>query len=210
VNIARSAFYATLVLLAGATAAVFAHVAIDLSGDVLLARDTYDGVDHHSRALFVGIALVLAAIFALRFIAEALGRRSSSLLPKTCGAGFVALVVLTSIGLLAGMEAYDALASGVRIDGLEDLLGGSFVLGASCTIAIGTFVALLVRSLVSALTAWEPAIAAFFVRLLVARTQRSQSRRVGRDCQPAKLNYAYLCTRSGGNRAPPFSTPAFI
>ena len=206
---ARSAFYGALVLLAGATAAVFAHVAIDVSGDFLLPHDTYDGMDHHSRAVFIGIAVVLAGIFALRFIAEALGRRSVSLLPKRCGFGFVALVIASAIVALAGMEAYDALAAGVRIDGIQDLFGGSLALGTGWTAGIAVFIALLVRALISALTRWEPAIAAFFVRLLIARVAGADVRRMGRDRQAVVRNDAFRFSRSGGNRAPPATAPAF-
>lgn len=45
---------------AASVAALFAHVGIDLAGDVVLAHDAYGGLAHRSRSEVIAAALTLA------------------------------------------------------------------------------------------------------------------------------------------------------
>jgi hypothetical protein len=212
----RSAFYAALVLLCGATAAVVAHVVIDVAGDFVLARDSYDGLAHHSRAFFLGIVVVLAALVALRFLWEALDRRSGSVtalvryVQAARGASpwrFGILVAAVAIAGLVAMESLDAMLSATRIDGVEDLLGGSVLLGLGTTLAVSALVAGAARALLGFLAAWEPVIAAFVGRLLTCRPA-SPAMHAPRSVRlTCSLDRACRLARRGGKRAPPMLTP---
>ena len=213
----QGAFYAALVLLAGAISAVFAHAAIDVAGDYLLAHDAYDGIAHHSRALFGAIALVAVALVALRFLWEALDRRASSLTGLlrglraargTSGWRFVLLVSAVAFVALVAMEWTDALLDGVRIDDFADLLGGSGVLGFGIVTLTGLCVGWLVRLGLQALADWEPAIAAFFARLLPRRCDERPIVPERFRALAGSLDGACRLARRHGKRAPPLLAPA--
>lgn len=213
----QGAFYATLVLVSGAIAAVLAHAAIDFAGDFLLAHDTYDGIEHHSRAIFGGLVLAAAALVALRYLWEALDRRCGSLtsllrqLRTARGVSpwrFVLLVVIVALVALVAMEWTDAVLDGVRIDGLEDLLGGSLALGLSITIVAGIGVGWLVRLGLHALADWEPVLCAFLASLLPhVRGDRALAPQAYHPLT-VSLDGACRLARRCGKRAPPLFTPA--
>lgn len=212
----QAAFYGALVLVAGAVSALLAHVAIDLAGDVLLARDTYDGIAHHSRAVFAAIVVLVAAAVALRFLWEALDRRCSSLtellhrLRAARGVSawrFIALVVAVAIVALVAMEYADAVSDGIAVDGFEDLLGGSIWLGLSSVTCIAVAVAWCVRLALHALADWEPVLAALLERLL-ARDGVRPSAHAPHAPLTISLDGACRLSRRSGKRAPPALTPA--
>lgn len=212
----QAAFYGVLVLVTGAISAIVAHFAIDIAGDYLLPHDTYDGMDHHSRAVFGAVVVALAAVVALRFLWEALDRRCTSLtellrgLRAARGASawrFVALVLFAAFVALLAMEYADALSDRVAVDGVEDLLGGSIWLGLSCVTVVAVAVAWCVRFALQALSDWEPVLAALVERLLGRRTDRSPSHAT-HEPLTITLDGACRLPRRSGKRAPPLFTPA--
>jgi hypothetical protein len=216
VRLIQSAFYAALALAAGATAAVASHWAIDVAGDFLLAHDTFDGIEHHSRAAFVGIAVALSALVLLRFLWEALQRHSGSTLSvvrtlRTAADAppwrFVALVVTIAVAGLAAMELADAGIAGAPIDGVADVFGGSLALGIGTTVTIAVAIALCVRALLRAFANFEPAIAAFIFRMLRYGVTDRTIRHTAFAPVTVYIDGARRLARRRGMRAPPFLTP---
>lgn len=212
----QAAFYGALVLVTGAISAILAHVVIDVAGDYLLLHDAYDGMEHHSRAIFAAIAVALASVVVLRFVWEALDRRCTSLtevlrrLRAARGASpwrFVAFVVAVAFVALLAMEYADALSDRVVIDGFEDLLGGSILLGLGSVVFVSAAVAWCVRLALHALADWEPVLAALLERLLGRDTGRVPSR-AAHEPLTVTLDGACRLARRSGKRAPPFATPA--
>ncbi|HZZ00659.1 MAG TPA: hypothetical protein VFE36_13910 [Candidatus Baltobacteraceae bacterium] len=212
----QAAFYGALVLVTGAISAILAHFVIDAAGDVLLAHDTYDGIAHHSRAVFGGIVVAIAAVVALRYLWEALDRRCTSLsellrrLRFARGASpwrFVALVVAVAIVALLAMEYADALSDRVVVGGFEDLLGGSIWLGLVSVIVTGIAAAWCVRFALHALADWEPVLVALLERL-VGRDSGSRPSHASHEPLTFTLDGACRLARRSGKRAPPFATPA--
>jgi hypothetical protein len=212
----QAAFYGALVLATGAISAILAHVLIDVAGDYLLQHDAYDGMQHHSRAIFAAIAVALAAFVALRFLWEALDRRCTSLtgllrgLRAARGASalrFIAIVVVVAFVALLAMEYADASSDRVVVDGLEGLLGGSLSLGLSTVVFVSIAVAWLVRLALHALADWEPVLAALVERLLGRETDRGPARAM-REPLTITLDGACRLARRSGKRAPPLPTPA--
>ena len=212
----QAAFYGALVLVTGAISAILAHIVIDAAGDYVLARDAYDGMAHHSRAIFAAIAVAVAAFVALRFLWEALDRRCTSLtellrgLRAARGASpwrFVLLAAVVAFVALLAMEYADALSDGVAVDGFEDLLGGSIWLGLSSVIFVSVAVAWCVRFALHALADWEPVLAALVERLLGRHNDRSPWRAT-HEPLTMTLDGACRLARRSGKRAPPVPTPA--
>jgi hypothetical protein len=212
----QAAFYGALVLVTGAISAIAAHVVIDWAGDFLLPHDTYDGMEHHSRALFAAVVVAIAALVALRYLWEALDHRCASLtellrrLRAARGASpwrFVALVVGVAMVALLAMEYADALSDRVAVDGLEDLLGGSIWLGLSSVTFVAVAVAWCVRLALHALADWEPVLVALFERL-VGRSNDRRPIHASHELLTISLDGACRLARRSGKRAPPFSTPA--
>lgn len=213
----QTAFYGALVLVTGATSAILAHFVIDFAGDYLLRHDTYDGIEHHSRAVFAAVVVALAALVALRFLWEALDRRCTSLtelLRRLRGARgasawrFVALVVMVAFVTLIAMEYADALNDRVVVDGVEDLLGGSISLGLGSVILVSVAVAWCVRFMLHALADWEPVLAALVERLLARNDDRPPSHATHEKPLTITLDGACRLARRSGKRAPPLCTPA--
>ncbi len=127
------------------------HVAIDVLGDYLLAHDTYDDVEHSSRAIVaivtvglitLGIALAFrAAIREARGSENAFCNALRSALPRNT-AGFLGLAALTAGVILCAMEGCDALLAGQPVDDLGDLFGGSIVFGGTIVAAVAVAVGL--------------------------------------------------------------------
>lgn len=212
----QAAFYGALVLVTGAISAIAAHFVIDFAGDYLLPHDAYDGMEHHSRAVFAAIAVAIGAAVALRYLWEALDRRCTSLtellrgLRAARGASpwrFVSLVVAVALVALLAMEYADALSDRVFVDGFEDLLGGSIWLGLSSVALASVATAWCVRFALYALADWEPIIAALVERLLGRNVARPPSC-AAREPLTATLDGACRLARRSGKRAPPLFTPA--
>lgn len=210
------AFYGALVLVTGAISAILAHVVIDIAGDYVLPHDAYDGMEHHSRAIFAGVAVALAAIIVLRFLWEALDRRCTSLtellrgLRAARGASpwrFVACVAAVALVALLGMEFADASSDRVVVNGFADLLGGSILLGLASVTFVSVAVAWCVRFALHALADWEPVLAALVERLLARDIDRVPSR-AAHEPLTVTLDGACRLSRRSGKRAPPLATPA--
>lgn len=214
---AQAAFRASLVALAAALAALLAHLTIDWAGDFLLPHDTYDGIAHESRAVFVVAIAALAIAIGARLLFDLLGRKSSStaslLRSLRGGLGAPAIFVAQAAGLavvvLAGMEFFDCAAAGTPADDVSDLFGGSLALGLSVTLATGAVAGWAVHALARLLAAHEPAIAALVFRLIGAiRTSFTgvaasvQRRRASRT-----IVRALLLARRGSKRGPPLPIP---
>ncbi|MEO6835400.1 MAG: hypothetical protein ABI231_05765 [Candidatus Tumulicola sp.] len=201
-----------LIAVTGALAAAVAHVAIDVAGDYVLARDAYDGIAHHSRALLlaaVGVAILIAAI---RTIFDILDRRCDSK-PSVLAAvrdalgdpaRFAAATAGVAIVALVAMESFDCLLTG-RIDGVTDLFGGSVLLGTGAAGLSGTLFGLLAHRVARAIADRELPISAFIVAafsrlslrpapLPLAQNRARATRSVGR---------ALLLSRRACKRGPP-------
>jgi hypothetical protein len=172
----QAALRAALVALAAVLAALIAHVAIDVAGDYLLPHDTYDGIAHDSRAVFVVAILALSMAVALPLLFDLLGRRcnsTASLLRRvraSLGSPVLFAVLATGLAVitLVGMEWMDCAAAHAPIDGIEDLFGGSFALGIGLTVASGAISGWLVHRLVGLIAAIEPQITTLLIRLVRA------------------------------------------
>ena len=193
-------------------AALVAHVLIDIAGDYLLVRDTYDGLAHASRGLVAGGAFALLAACAAFALADAVrAARGSeiafravlrSAVPAS-PAAFAAAVAAATLALVLVMERLDLAFAGRAADDARELAGGSFVLAAGCAI---------VSALVCATGAWFglrrlARASAALARVVVAFVRRSVS---SAACAPRSRRRRRLVAcrnvRLGGNlagRAPP-------
>ena len=125
-----------LLLCASAAAAALADYAIDVVGDYALRQDTYDAIEHGSRELVIGIALIVAALLALRGLRTccdvALANRGRLALPAVGRGqvlGFLAGSLATTVLLVPAMEVLDGRISGDPVSGIDDAFGGSLLLG---------------------------------------------------------------------------------
>jgi hypothetical protein len=201
-------------LAAAFLAALCAHVAIDVAGDYVLAHDAYDAPAHGSRwlASFALAAFAFAGFWALvrATLSETRGSRGAlrAALKAALPMGPFALcatVTLAALPLLLGMAWLDASCSGIAVDDVADLLGGSIPLGCGLTVAFALVSALGAHRLVAFLSRFHRSIVRAveaFVRLTrsVARDARLlvASNTQDRPRVPAAL---VRCTRA--NRAPP-------
>lgn len=203
-----------LVLIAAGVAAFIAHVAIDVAGDYLLPRDSYDFVTHHSRAVAIAGSFVLAATVMLRVfdvaLAQARGARLSlrAVLDHAISPTpwrFVALVVAATLGTLGAMDSLDTLARDGKVDDIADMLGGSIWLG----LGIATPTAALIGSLVWHVVARVARSSAVLVRALgalfaTARSRSNSSERPSRTSWvPTARSRGSILARREGKRAPP-------
>jgi hypothetical protein len=207
-------FAVLLVVGAASCAALFSHVGIDLAGDVVLAHDTYDGLDHGSRSEVVALALSLTLGALLRFVWLALqeartGRAAS--LPRFEDVfgrepwRFLAAVVALTLPALMTMELFDVIVDGRRIDDVTDLLGGSALLGLGLTIPIAALVALAVRCIARLIMDVRPRLVAVFGRIiaLLARiSPRVQKRKHERN-REHHVRTGSILSRRSGKRGPP-------
>jgi hypothetical protein len=150
-----------------------AHFAIDVVGDYALTADSYDHLNHGSRELISGVALVLAAIIAargLRICCEIAAVNRTRIIPSTPrlseALGFVVAAVATSAALVPMMEWLDGRLAGVPVQGLDDAFGGSLWLGLATTIACAAGLALLVYGFARWLVSHRDAIVTIIETLL--------------------------------------------
>ncbi|MBV9104332.1 MAG: hypothetical protein JO060_12145 [Candidatus Eremiobacteraeota bacterium] len=122
-------------LVAAIMAALLAHVAIDLVGDVALAHDAYDTLAHHSRDLAALVLVFALGGASLRFVFAALDGASNrrgfmqSLRTPVRPLPFVVAVAVAALVMVVGMESWDTFAATGTLDSLADALGGSPLLG---------------------------------------------------------------------------------
>ena len=209
---------ALLVTICGAIAAVFAHLAIDGFGDVLLTNDAYDGVAHDSRAVVVVLALGLLACGLGRFLIAHVHRPTLSrlairaqlraLVPRSRVQFMLSVIVTTSV-LLVGMEAADTVASGAWPDDLRELMGGSFSLGLSAIALCAVGVAAIVRECCSWLAHAESLFVAL-ERFIEALPIRPQAIYFGVHRSDAFARRTLAFARSDWQRGPPFCARLFL
>jgi len=205
------AFRVCLVAVAAALAAAAAHVVTDAAGDFLLTHDAYDGVAHHSRPVLLALAGLVLLVAALRIICDLLDRRcqsKTSMLAAVRGAlGHPAVFAIASAvaatAALAGMEYFDCSLAG-RPVGIDDLFGGSIVLGAGTALLLGAFCGWVIHRCVRLLAKYEAPIAAFIgsiLKLAVGTPTAVTSQR--RVATVPCAAYALVLTRQSRKRGPP-------
>ena len=209
---------ALLVTICGAIAAVFAHLAIDGFGDVLLTHDAYDGVAHDSRAVVAVLALGLLACGLGRFLIAhvhgptlsrlAIRAQLRALVPGSRLQFVIAVIVATSV-LLVGMEAADSVAAGVRPEGLRELIGGSFSLGLSAIALCAVGVAVTARECCSWLARAESLFVAL-ARFIGALPVRPHAIYCGVHRSDVLARRTLAFARSDGQRGPPFCARLFL
>jgi hypothetical protein len=207
-------FAAFMVVLAACAAALFAHVAIDLAGDVLLAHDTYDGVDHYSRGEVLAGGLGAAATALLRMVWRALeeariGRsaprpRFEEIFGRTPWP-FVPAVAALALPTLMTMELADVLGTGGRVDDLTDLLGGSALLGSGITTIAALLVAVAARRIARFIFSSHDVLVAAIGRLVVLLTRLNvpMGRRIARSARRRAQRQRSILARRCGKRGPP-------
>jgi hypothetical protein len=208
---------ALLVTICGAIAAVFAHLAIDGFGDVLLSHDAYDGVAHDSRAVVVVLALGLLACGIGRFLIAHVQRPTLSRLAiraqlralVPCSRRqFVLLVIVATSVLLVGMEAADTVAAGAWPDDLRELIGGSFSLCLSAIVLCAVGVAATVRECCSWLARSESLFVAL-ARFIGSLPIRPPAIYYGVHSSDVVPRRTLAFARSDGQRGRPFCARLF-
>jgi hypothetical protein len=194
------------------SSALFAHVAIDLAGDFMLARDAYDDVAHHSRESVFVIACLLAAVAGWRTLCavrgELRGSRGSlrALLYDSVPASlerFVAAVAAAAVPTLLAMAGLDSAIDMRAIGDVDDLFGGSVLLGLVCTLGSAVTFAALTWSAIRALARLDRVV----LRLVAILAERARQSRLCAGTlvriRPTAFSAATICARSVGLRAPP-------
>ncbi len=193
-------------------AAAVAHVVIDVAGDYLLVRDTYDGIAHHSRALLLAVVGIAILVAVVRSIFEILDRRCPSKTSVLAAVrdslghplSFALAAALFATVALVGMESFDSFLSGRAIDDVGDLFGGSVLLGAGTAAIAGGLCGWLVRRFVQVIAQYETPIAAFIVAAFeLALETESLPRAQRRFGMSRTMARALLLSRQGRKRGPP-------
>jgi hypothetical protein len=163
----------SLALCAAAAGAAMAHYVIDVIGDFLLPRDSYDHLAHGSRELVTGVALLAAAVLAargLRVCCEIAtvnrGRLMRPALRLRESAGLLLGAVVASAVMVPAMECLDGRLDGVPVARLADAFGGSVGLGLATTLLCAGVVALLVCGVARWLISHRDSIATIIETLL--------------------------------------------
>jgi hypothetical protein len=200
-----------LAVLAGAVGAAAAHVTIDVAGDYLLAHDAYDDVAHHSRALALLLFAAIATLVLAKYVAALMRRRRTLLRPLRAvlgnGRAFVSVSILAAIALLAAMEGFDCAIAGIPVDGLDDLLGGSIVLGLSCAVICGGLAGGIVYRLIVVLDRYEPLIAEFVFGIFCSAAVGDAPQCRRSDRVPNLVLRALMLSQRASKRGPPLSAP---
>lgn len=167
-----------LALAATAAGAALAHLAIDVAGDYLLPRDSYDHLRHGSRGLMTGIALAVTAMLVargLRVCCEIAAKNRTRLVRPVLGlwetAAMVAAAVAASAAIVPAMEYFDGQLDGTPVRQLSDAFGGSIPLGLITTFLCVTFVAGLVFAVARWLISHRETVATLIETLLRRLTQ---------------------------------------
>ena len=170
---------------AGLLAALLAHWAIDVAGDYVLKRDSYDHIAHHSR-LFVVFGACIFALLGTAVVVTAASkdvRRLRGALEAVLGSAaaqtplqlIVRLVPITGI-LLVTMESADSWFDLGRLPSVSDAFGGSLPLGGAIAALAGAVAGFALWRLVRRLHASRKAIAAAIGRLLTRREAAAADR----------------------------------
>jgi hypothetical protein len=202
---------ALLVFFAASIAALAAHIAIDLLGDILLVHDTYDDITHESRTMIACTALAVVAGGALRLLfaaldaARTLPRRSHASVtvnPRSLRS-FVVCVVAATFVILGAMELIDLTFAGQPFDNVAGLLGGSIWLGIGITLPVALCAAFAVARVAHWVTIVQVLAIGLVAALFVSRTRRTFAARCGLRRTLRFLRHAPALTRSTPRRGPP-------
>ena len=198
--------------LAVIAAALLTHFVIDLLGDVLLVHDSYDDLAHNSRevgAVAAGLGLVVTLALALRAaLTEARGNEGALLAvlrratPRSAVSHWAG-ITLSSLALVAAMEACDAVVAGRRCDDIVELFGGSLVLAAVVAAAVGAMVSVAQRALLRRLTMLHRVIVAIVVALVALARAAFAASSFVRSFARRTYAPAAVLGRCAGGRAPP-------
>jgi hypothetical protein len=198
-DVASRRFRDLLLLLASLAAGLLTH---------------YDDLSHGSRqggAIALGCCFLVTLAFAARAaLMEARGNEGVliALLRRatpSCPWRHWAAVTLSSLLLVAAMEACDAAAAGSPCDDFTDLFGGSLLLASSVAALVGALISAVLRAALRRLGAMHRAIVYFVESLiLVARPNRSRSAARGRTMRRTLGSRGAVLSRSAGGRAPPY------
>jgi hypothetical protein len=170
-----------------------AHFAIDVAGDYVLPRDSYDHLSHGSRELAAAAALLIAVVLAgrgLRICCEIAAQNRTRLLRPVlhlretlgmfCGAAAASAVIVPA------MECLDGWTGGTPVRHLGDAFGGSIMLGLGTTLICAVLVTFIVYALARWLIAHRDAITTIIETLLL---------RAGNTVGPSRYALlAYLVT----------------
>jgi hypothetical protein len=199
---------APLLLCASTAAAALAHYAIDVVGDYALRQDTYDAIEHASRGLVAGIALIVAAMLALRGLRACCdvalasrGRLATPAIGRGHVLGFLAGTVATTALLVPAMEVLDGQMAGDPVGGLGDAFGGSVLLGlivvAVCAVAVAAAVVSIAVWLISHRDVIEAIVVTLLgrVRRALGPDVQERRRRGVRPHRVRTVNALRLCKR---------------
>jgi hypothetical protein len=152
-----------------------AHFAIDVVGDYVLPRDSYDHLTHGSRELAAAAALAIAVVLAargLRVCCEIAALNRTCLLRPVLRlretVGMFAAAVAGSVLLVPAMEYLDGATDGMPVRHFSDALGGSIALGLGTTLACAVLVTFAVYAVARWLIAHRDSITTIIETLLVA------------------------------------------
>lgn len=158
---------AWLVFCASALGAALAHLAIDFVGDYALAHDSYDHIQHGSRVLVSGVAILIALVLAargLRVCCEIAARHRTRLLRPALRVREILRMVggaaVISVAIVPAMEYLDGWLSGTPVRQFSDAFGGSIPLGLVTTVCCAAVVALFVCLIAHWLISHRDSIAA--------------------------------------------------
>jgi hypothetical protein len=207
------ALAAAVTAIAVCASAVAAHVAIDVAGDFVLARDAYDGVAHASRGEMAGVASLGIACVLLWVVRSAYERSRGRCGTRTSiddvlgrnSRGFVLAVVALSIPVLAAMECLDVISSGGAVDDVADLFGGSIGLGLGMTAVVAATVAITVRRLARLVLDSRDALALVISQLftLLSRVMTCDDATTGERGIGLQIGQRSILAKRSAKRGPP-------
>jgi hypothetical protein len=163
----------SLALCAAAAGAALAHVAIDILGDYVLSRDSYDYLRHDSRPLVSGVAVLIALALAARGlrICCRIAVQNRTRLRRTVitlgeGAALIGGSLLAGAFIVPSMELLDGRLDGSSVNGLADAFGGSILLGLGTTLVCTALAALALYAIARWLLAHRDSIASLIGTLI--------------------------------------------
>jgi len=195
---------------AAGVAALVAHVAVDAIGDVAIARDAYDGMEHGSRGVVLLGLLTALVVLGLRVVAAAVGgaegraRLRRALVAPASPLPMMVAASLASVIALVGMQSLDTLVATGVPGTLADALGGSPLLGLGVTVPLAALFGLLawraLRCIAASRDALVRALGAMFVSSRVLPTVPATCGGVAR--RPLARRQSPLARRAA-KRGPP-------
>jgi hypothetical protein len=176
----------SLALCAAAAGAALSHFAIDIVGDYALTHDSYDDLNHGSREVVTGLALVLAlALVArgLRTCCEIAAVNRARVMRPFLGLrerlGMFAGASAGTVLIVPAMEYLDGCLDGIPVHRLSDAFGGSIFLGIATALVCAGVVAALVDAVARWLISHRDSIVTIIETLL--RSTRGSIRPSGYD-----------------------------